>query len=82
MRSIRLSDELEQQLEAIAERKNVSRSVIIKEALAEYIARDKEHFTSYEAGAHLFGRYGSEQTDASQNYKSIIREKLREKHAR
>jgi predicted DNA-binding protein len=82
MRSIRLPQELEQQLETLAARKKVSRSLIIKEALAEYIARDREQSSSFEAGSDLFGRFGSDRTDSSQNYKAFIKEKLREKHSR
>jgi hypothetical protein len=41
----------------------------------------KKH-SAYDLGADLFGKYGSGNGSLSQNYKQILKGKLREKHNR
>ena len=82
MTTIRLPEETEQELERLARQKNVSRSHIIKEALAAYMEKENKYNTPFETGSRLFGRYASGETTRSQTYKTRIREKLREKHTR
>lgn len=79
MRSVRLSDDLERELESLSNQKKVSKSEIVKEALVEYIAKEKKYNRPYESGQNYFGKYGSEETDRSATYKSRIKEKIREK---
>ena len=43
MRSVRLPEEIEKELKSLSEQKKVSRSNIIKEALVEYISREKQY---------------------------------------
>ncbi|WP_421774107.1 CopG family ribbon-helix-helix protein [Gracilimonas sp.] len=80
MRSVRLPEDLEKELEMLADQKKVSRSNIIKEALVEYMAKEKEYNKPYEAGASYFGKHGSGQSDRSVTYKSRIKDKIRDKH--
>ena len=82
MTTIRLSEEMEQELERLASQKNVSRSHIIKEALVVYMEKEAKYNIPYEAGSSLFGRFGSGESTRSQTYKARIREKLRAKHTR
>lgn len=77
MRSVRLSDQLEKELDRLSNQKNVSRSSIIKEALVEYIARQKKESTPYEKGKEYFGKYKSSDDDRSVTYKTRIKEKLK-----
>ena len=80
MRSIRLSEKMEKDLEAIADQKKTSRSNIVKEALVEYMAKEKKYNQPFELGQRYFGKYGSGDTDRSTSYKSRIKEKIRDKH--
>jgi metal-responsive CopG/Arc/MetJ family transcriptional regulator len=77
MRSVRLSEKLEKELDRMSSQKNVSRSSIIKEALVEYIANHKKESTPYELGKEYFGTYKSSDNDRSVTYKTRIKEKLR-----
>jgi metal-responsive CopG/Arc/MetJ family transcriptional regulator len=77
MRSVRLSDKLETELDRLSNQKNVSRSSIIKEALVEYIAHQKKESTPYEKGKEYFGKYKSSDDDRSVTYKTRIKEKLK-----
>ncbi|MEX2436221.1 MAG: ribbon-helix-helix protein, CopG family [Balneolaceae bacterium] len=79
MRSVRLSEQLEEELDLLSSQKNVSRSMIIKEALVEYIAKEKKFNKPFETGKSYFGKHGSGDSDRSVTYKSRIKEKLREK---
>ncbi|MCP9292169.1 MULTISPECIES: CopG family ribbon-helix-helix protein [Gracilimonas] len=80
MRSVRLPEDLEKELEMLADQKNVSRSNIIKEALVEYMAKEKKYNKPYEAGAAYFGKHGSGEANRSVTYKSRIKDKIRDKH--
>jgi hypothetical protein len=80
MRSIRLSEEIEKELESLASQKKVSRTDIVKEALVEYMAKEKTYNKPYELGARYFGKHGSGDTDRSATYKSKIKDKIRDKH--
>ncbi len=79
MRSVRLSEEMEKELEKLSNQKNVSKSDIVKEALVEYIAKEKGYNRPYETGRGYFGKYGSGESDRSVTYKSRIKSKIREK---
>lgn len=81
MRSIRLSEEMEKDLEAIADQKKTSRSNIVKEALVEYMEKEKKYNQPYELGERYFGKFGSGESSRSKTYKSKIKDKLRDKHA-
>jgi predicted transcriptional regulator len=79
MRSVRLPEEVDKKLETLANQKNVSRSIIIKEALVEYMAKEEKYNQPYEAGAQYFGKHGSGEKDRSVTYKSRIKDKIRDK---
>ncbi|MCG2588009.1 CopG family ribbon-helix-helix protein [Rhodohalobacter sulfatireducens] len=81
MRSVRLPDEIEKELKSLAEQKKVSRSNIIKEALVEYISKEKKYNRPYDIGEEYFGKRGSGEKDRSTTYKSRIKEKIREKQS-
>ena len=81
MKSVRLSKELEEQLEALSTKTDKPHSVIIREALVEYIAKEKSHSKPFETGKELFGKHGSGNGDRSVTYKSRIKEKIRDKNS-
>jgi Arc/MetJ-type ribon-helix-helix transcriptional regulator len=81
MRSVRLPEKIEKELDALSSKTNKSRSVIIREALVEYIAKEKSFRQPYETGKQYFGKRGSGDGDRSVTYKSRIKEKISEKHS-
>lgn len=80
MTTVRLNDDIETKLSMLTEIEKVSKSDVIKKAIAEYYESHYQKHTPYELGADLFGKYGSED-DLSQNYKSKLKGKLNDKHS-
>jgi len=74
-----LPKEIEHELEVLSKQKDVSRSVIIKEALVEYMAKEKTYNQPFKTGKKYFGKYSSGDHDRSVTYKSRIKSKIREK---
>lgn len=81
MRSVRLPEKIEKDLKSLSEQKNVSCSNIIKEALVEYISKEKNYNQPFETGKHYFGKHGSGENDRSVTYKSRIKSRIREKQS-
>lgn len=79
MTSIRLSKELEEKLNSLSERENMTKSEIIKEALEEYLDNYEQKANPYDLGKELFGKYGSGKGDLSTSYKKKVRSKVNEK---
>lgn len=82
MLNVRISDEEEKELARYCEEQGISKSMVVKEALAMYLAQKRKSKSAYEAGADLFGKEGSGATDLSTTYKKKLKDKLNEKHAR
>ncbi len=82
MISLRLTKELQQQLEQFSEQRNSTKTQVVREALAYYFAalEEEQAQTPYVLGEALFGKYASGATDNSVNYKQKIKEKLRAKN--
>ena len=80
MLNVRISKELEEALERLSREKNITKTEIVKEALAEYLKEQSSR--PYETGKDLFGCDESEITTGSVDYKNIIRSHLHEKHTR
>lgn len=81
MRSVRLPEDIDKELESLANQKKVSRSDIIKEALVEYMAKEKKYSKPFEIGVRYFGKHGSGERDRSTTYKSRIKSKIRDKRS-
>ena len=82
MLNVRLSDEEERALDRYCQETGLSRSSVVKEALAEYLRQTKKSKTSFEFGADLFGTEGSGSADRSAKYKKLLSKKLNAKHNR
>lgn len=82
MLSLRLSRDLEQKLRTLAETEKISKSEVVKQALALYFEAHDKKRRPYDLGRDLFGRYGSGRGTLSRDYKKIVKEKVREKHSR
>ncbi|MEM0940214.1 MAG: DUF6364 family protein [Bacteroidota bacterium] len=81
MLNVRLDEELEKRLKQYSEKKSMSKSSLVKEALVEYFRREDFKQSPYELGSDLFGLAGSNNPKASTTYKKQLKEKLREKHS-
>jgi predicted transcriptional regulator len=80
MTTVRLDDEIERRLEMLASRSHRSKSEVIKTALLEYFEQHPLSENAYAVGEDLFGVAGSGRSNGSQDYKRIVKERLREKH--
>lgn len=82
MLNVRLSDDDEKELARYCEEQGLSKSMVVKEALALYLAQKRKSKSAYEAGVDLFGQEESGRADLSTTYKKKLKDKLNEKHAR
>jgi Arc/MetJ-type ribon-helix-helix transcriptional regulator len=78
--NVRISRELQDELERLAAQKRVTKSDLVKEALTKYLEEQKSE--PYEAGKDLFGCDDSEIVDGSVEYKHKLRAELTAKHSR
>ena len=78
--SVRLESDLERQLQAYSTDVGLSKSEIVKQSLEAFFATRVPKKSAYELGKHLFGRYGSGQSDVSQNRRHYLQEAAHEKH--
>lgn len=80
--SVRLDPETETLLRDHLRQQGGSLSEFVRDAIRTKLAREETPMTPFAVGEPLFGRYASGRTDASQQRKQILREKLGEKHCR
>ena len=78
--TVKLDPEMERALARRSAERGVPKSVVVKQALAEYLA--KEPVSAYEAGKDLFGRYGSGERDLSVRRRERYAELIDAKHRR
>lgn len=81
--SIRMDEELQQRLKQYAQTRNISTSLVVREAVARYL--DEQQLGVHALGEHLFGRHRSAevgQTNRSQDRKARMREAMHNKHPR
>jgi len=81
MLNVRLNKQLEEKLKNYSQRKNLSKTDVVKEALVLYFSKEPAIRSPFELGDDLFGKVGSGHSDASTQYKTTIRDKIREKHS-
>ncbi|MBM4236764.1 MAG: ribbon-helix-helix protein, CopG family [Firmicutes bacterium] len=79
MFSVRLPDDLEEKIKILSEKKNLSKSEIVREALQDYMTKDEATEHPYDLGRDLFGQHSSGDGNLSETYKKRIKEKIREK---
>lgn len=83
MLSVRLDENIENQLTSLAQQKDTSKSKVIKEALIYYfdmLKKESEQKSAYELGSELFGKYSSGRSDLSTTYKQKIKDKINAKN--
>ncbi len=81
MISVRLPSDFSDKLEIISKNENKTKSEIIKQALKMYFDNYEKNNSAYESGKDLFGKYGSNKSNLSKDYKKILRDKLNEKYS-
>lgn len=80
MLNVRLDDDTESKLIKYAEDHDLSKSSVVSEALSVYLSKKDLDQSPFHLGEDLFGADASHQTNRSQSYKSILKQKLNEKH--
>ncbi len=78
--TVKLEPAMERALARRSAERGVPKSVVVKQALAEYLAR--EPVSAYEAGKDLFGRHGSGERDLSVRRRERYAELIDAKHRR
>ena len=81
MLNVRLDKETEEAVKKYAEENEMTKTSVVKEALAMYFTKKETNQRPYELGKDLFGTVGSGKTDSSQTYKAKLKEKLSAKHS-
>lgn len=81
MLNVRLDDETETQLYSLSQKRGISKSALVKEALEIYLEKENANKTAYELGEDLFGVAEDGDPEASQNFKQKIKDKLHGKYS-
>ena len=78
--TVKLDPVMEQALARRSAERGVPKSVVVKQALAEFLSR--EPVSAYEAGKGLFGRHGSGERELSVRRRERYAELIDAKHSR
>ncbi len=78
MLTLRLSSDMEEKLNHLAELLGIPKSEIVRKSLKAYF-KDLEKNNAWNSGKEFFGRYSSGQADLSENRKSILKQKLQDR---
>jgi len=84
MLSVRLDENIENQLNFVSKEMHLSKSKIIKESLIFYfdmLKKERTNKTPFELGSELFGRFESGKENLSATYKQQLKEKINAKNA-
>lgn len=79
--TVRLSREMEQEIDQLARHRNMTRSQLVKEVLTDYVRIQYEQMTPFELGIDLFGAGNDGDSDLSMTHKEKLRDQLNAKHA-
>jgi len=80
--SLRLDNDLENELSKYAKLLGSSKSELIRTLIKDFINKKKKKKSSWQLGKDLFGQVGSGREDLSINRKAILKEKLNAKKNR
>lgn len=81
MINVRLDIETEKALKQYAEAHDMTKSSVVKEALAQYLSKKEVAQNPFTLGEDLFGVGSSGSSNLSKSYKERLKQKLNEKHA-
>lgn len=82
MLTVRLPEEIEQEVSRLAHEEQTTKTQIVRHALERYLESQRNQRSAYELGESLFGKHGSGESDRSATYKQRIREKIGAKRTR
>ncbi len=80
--SVRLEHNLETRLNDVSEKLRLNKSEIIKRSLEAFLDQYDPRPSSYELGKDLFGADTTKGEAVAENYKQLLKEKLRAKYSR
>jgi predicted DNA-binding protein len=80
MTTVRLPNDVEQQLEILARQRHTSKSNLIKEALESLFFKAESEKDSFSLGEDYFGKYGSGDGSLSTTYKTKMKDKINVKY--
>ncbi len=80
MTSIRFTHSMEMEMTRIAEQTGITKSDLVKEAVAEYLSRFAAGTSPYTLGQDLFGRHASGDADLASGRKEKLQTFLQDKH--
>jgi hypothetical protein len=80
--SLRLDHQLTRRLASAAKARGISKSELIRNCLAQYLALQEQQPTAWELGKDLFGCYNSGQGDLSVRAKEVAREQIHARRAK
>ncbi len=80
--SIRLDSETERRLRYRLADEGIRLSDFVREAIQEKLAEERPQNSPYAIGKDVFGRYASGDGDRSARRKSLVRQRIHEKHRR
>ena len=78
MITLRLDPKLEQAVNVKAKNLGLTKSELIRQCIRDYIAKS-QHSNAWDVGQDLFGKYSSNQSNLSQDRKSLIKAKIKSK---
>ena len=81
MINVRLDKKTEDVVKEYAETHDISKTMIVKEALAMYFSKKELAQNPFELGKDLFGAQSSGQSDLSKSYKSKLKDRLSAKYS-
>lgn len=83
MVSVRLDENIENQLDLISQQKHIPKSKVIKDALVYYfdmLKKESNQKSAYELGSEFFAKYSSGKDDLSTTYKQKLKDKINAKN--
>jgi predicted DNA-binding protein len=80
MLNVRLDEEMEARLSRLSKEKSITKSEIVKSALADYLNKQQNTRSAYDLGKDLFGVASGGSKDGSSNYKQKLKAKLNGKN--
>lgn len=81
MLNVRLNQEEEKKLQEYSQENDMTKTQVVKEALAMYYSKNDMINSPYKLGADLFGKADGGGVDYSTTYKQRIKDKFREKNS-
>jgi predicted DNA-binding protein len=80
MLNVRIDAELEERLSELSRNQSITKTEIVKEALQEYLNKQKPTESAYALGKDFFGGVSGGSPKGSKQYKKYLKDKLHGKY--